>query len=164
MTLFFFFQVIIMERRNLPKTLSVLTLAVQTLAATVPVIVLVAVAQSLIVMWISPVLIPVLKGNGAEIAPMSKQWQPSIRNKKITKSLLLKLTPRMTSIIMVGKILPSLTCSAICLGVILELRWPILGFFNYWGKSLIESWRTTFIPDWQPPLIFAWFTLKSHKI
>ena len=25
------------------------------------------------------------------------------------------------------------------------------------GKSLLESWRTTFLPDWQPPLIFVWF-------
>ena len=25
------------------------------------------------------------------------------------------------------------------------------------GKSLLESWCTTFLPDWQPPLIFVWF-------
>ena len=25
------------------------------------------------------------------------------------------------------------------------------------GKSLLESWVTTFLPDWQPPLIFVWF-------
>ena len=24
------------------------------------------------------------------------------------------------------------------------------------GKSLLESWGTTFLPDWQTPLIFAW--------
>ena len=28
------------------------------------------------------------------------------------------------------------------------------------GKLLLESWGTTFIPDWQPPLIFVW--LRSH--
>ena len=26
------------------------------------------------------------------------------------------------------------------------------------GKSLLESGGTTFLPDWQPPLIFVWFT------
>ena len=31
------------------------------------------------------------------------------------------------------------------------------------GKSLLESWGTTFLPDWQPPLIFVWFTSKSHE-
>ena len=25
------------------------------------------------------------------------------------------------------------------------------------GKSLSELWITTFLPDWQPPLIFVWF-------
>ena len=30
-------------------------------------------------------------------------------------------------------------------------------------KSLLESWGTTFHPDWQPPLIFVWFTSKSHS-
>ena len=25
------------------------------------------------------------------------------------------------------------------------------------GKSLLELWLTTFLPDWQPPLIFVWF-------
>ena len=31
------------------------------------------------------------------------------------------------------------------------------------GKSLLESWVTTFLPDWQPPLIFIRFTSKSHE-
>ena len=31
------------------------------------------------------------------------------------------------------------------------------------GKSLLESWGTTFLPKWQPPLIFVWFTSKSHE-
>ena len=31
------------------------------------------------------------------------------------------------------------------------------------GKSLLESWSTTFLPDWQLPLIFVWFTSKSHE-
>ena len=31
------------------------------------------------------------------------------------------------------------------------------------GKSLLELWGTTFLPDWQPPLIFVWFTSKSHE-
>ena len=31
------------------------------------------------------------------------------------------------------------------------------------GKSLLESWGTTFLHDWQPPLIFVWFPLKSHE-
>ena len=31
------------------------------------------------------------------------------------------------------------------------------------GKSLLELWDTTFLPDWQPPLIFVWFTSKSHE-
>ena len=30
-------------------------------------------------------------------------------------------------------------------------------------KSLLESWGTTFFPDWQPALIFVWFTSKSHE-
>ena len=34
--------------------------------------------------------------------------------------------------------------------------------FDARGKSLLESWRTTFLSDWQPPLIFVWFTSKSH--
>ena len=25
------------------------------------------------------------------------------------------------------------------------------------GKSHLELWVTTFLPDWQPPLIFVWF-------
>ena len=25
------------------------------------------------------------------------------------------------------------------------------------GKSLLELWGTTFLPDWQLPLIFVWF-------
>ena len=28
------------------------------------------------------------------------------------------------------------------------------------GKSLLESWVTTFVPDWQPPLIFVQFISK----
>ena len=37
---------------------------------------------------------------------------------------------------------------------------------NLWtrGKSLFELWVTTFLPDWQPPLIFVWSTSKSHNI
>ena len=31
------------------------------------------------------------------------------------------------------------------------------------GKSLLELWVTTFLPNWQPPLIFVWFILKSHE-
>ena len=31
------------------------------------------------------------------------------------------------------------------------------------GKSLLELWVTTFLPGWQPPLIFIWFTSKSHE-
>ena len=31
------------------------------------------------------------------------------------------------------------------------------------GKSLLESWGTTFLPDWQPPLIFVWFTSKLRE-
>ena len=31
------------------------------------------------------------------------------------------------------------------------------------GKSLLELWVTTFLPDWQPPLIFVRFTSKSHE-
>ena len=30
------------------------------------------------------------------------------------------------------------------------------------GKSLLEFWGTTFLPNWQPTLIFVWFTSKSH--
>ena len=41
----------------------------------------------------------------------------------------------------------------------LEQRWI---FFSR-GKSLLESWGTTFLPDWQPPLIFVRFTLKSKE-
>ena len=26
-----------------------------------------------------------------------------------------------------------------------------------------KSWGTTFLPDWQPPLIFVWFTSKSRE-
>ena len=32
------------------------------------------------------------------------------------------------------------------------------------GKSLLESWGTTFLFDWQPPFIFVWFTSKSHEL
>ena len=31
------------------------------------------------------------------------------------------------------------------------------------GKSLVESLDTTFLPDWQPPLVFVWFTSKFHE-
>ena len=31
------------------------------------------------------------------------------------------------------------------------------------GKSHIESWGTTFLPEWQPPLTFVWFTSRSHE-
>ena len=27
------------------------------------------------------------------------------------------------------------------------------------GKSLLELWVTTFLVEWQPPLIFVWFIL-----
>ena len=36
-------------------------------------------------------------------------------------------------------------------------------FFQTRGKSLLELWGTTFILDWQPPLIFVWFTSKSDE-
>ena len=29
------------------------------------------------------------------------------------------------------------------------------------GKSLLELWVTTFLPDWQPPLIFVQFISNS---
>ena len=29
--------------------------------------------------------------------------------------------------------------------------------FRFRGKSLLESWDTTFLPDWQPTLIFVQF-------
>ena len=31
------------------------------------------------------------------------------------------------------------------------------GFDDIRGKSLLELWGTTFLPDWQPPLIFVRF-------
>ena len=31
------------------------------------------------------------------------------------------------------------------------------------GKSLLEPWGNTFLPDWQPPLMFVWFTSKSDE-
>ena len=31
------------------------------------------------------------------------------------------------------------------------------------GKPLLESWGTTFLSDWQPHLIFVWFTWKWHE-
>ena len=31
------------------------------------------------------------------------------------------------------------------------------------GKSFLESWVTTLLPDWQPPCIFVWFISKSHE-
>ena len=37
------------------------------------------------------------------------------------------------------------------------------GFDDIRGKSLLELWGTTFLPDWQPPSIFVWFTSKSHE-
>ena len=31
------------------------------------------------------------------------------------------------------------------------------------GKSLLESWGATFLPDWQPPLIFFKFSsIQNH--
>ena len=34
-------------------------------------------------------------------------------------------------------------------------------FANYArGNSFLESWSTTFHPDWQPPLIFVFFYFK----
>ena len=35
--------------------------------------------------------------------------------------------------------------------------WLVCSLLNR-GKSLLESWGTTFLSDWQPPLIFVWFT------
>ena len=35
--------------------------------------------------------------------------------------------------------------------------------FLFRGKSLLESLGTSFLPDWQPPLIFVRFTSKSHE-
>ena len=33
------------------------------------------------------------------------------------------------------------------------------------GKSLLELWVTVFLPNWQPPLIFVWITMRtSHTI
>ena len=32
------------------------------------------------------------------------------------------------------------------------------------GKSLLELRVTAFLPDWQAPLIFVWFTSKSHEL
>ena len=50
-------------------------------------------------------------------------------------------------------------------GSFLKLQKTTLKNCNYArGKSLLESWGTTFLPDWQPPLIFVWFTSKSHAI
>ena len=37
------------------------------------------------------------------------------------------------------------------------------GFDDIRGKSLLELWGTTFLPDWQPPLIFVRFASKSHE-
>ena len=31
------------------------------------------------------------------------------------------------------------------------------------GKSLLDWWGTTFLRDWQLPLIFVWFTSKSYE-
>ena len=31
------------------------------------------------------------------------------------------------------------------------------------ANHLLEFSGTTFLPDWQPPLIFVWFTSKSHE-
>ena len=36
-------------------------------------------------------------------------------------------------------------------------RYLLFLYLNYRGKSLLESWVTTFLPDWQPPLIFVRF-------
>ena len=38
------------------------------------------------------------------------------------------------------------------------------GMILHRGKSFLELWVTTFLPDWQPPLIFVWFTSKSHDL
>ena len=37
---------------------------------------------------------------------------------------------------------------------------PKLSYPKSRGKSLIESWGTTFLPNWQLPLIFFWFAQK----
>ena len=42
-------------------------------------------------------------------------------------------------------------------------KWTGYDFGLARGWSLLESWVTTFLPDWQPPLIFDWFTSKSHE-
>ena len=34
---------------------------------------------------------------------------------------------------------------------------------NSIATRLLELWGTTFLPDWQPPLIFVWLTVKSHE-
>ena len=45
-----------------------------------------------------------------------------------------------------------------------ELHIYLLIYWDFFrGKSLLESWVTTFLPDWQLPLIFVWFTSKSHE-
>ena len=37
------------------------------------------------------------------------------------------------------------------------LFFPNIHTYYSRGKSLLESWGTTFLPDWQPPLIFVRF-------
>ena len=39
----------------------------------------------------------------------------------------------------------------------------MMKYFMTRGKSLLESWVTTFLPDWQPPLIFVWITSKLNE-
>ena len=31
----------------------------------------------------------------------------------------------------------------------------LMTWFDFRGESLLESWGTAFLPDWQPPLIFV---------
>ena len=41
-------------------------------------------------------------------------------------------------------------------------HWDRILFWSR-GKSLLESWVITFLPDWQLPLIFVWFTSKLQE-
>ena len=77
-----------MARLNLTKTLSALTGMEAQIQTTVLVVAPVATMANsgeikfmAIVMWTFPVLTLVQKGKDAEIAPMSKPWQPSIHSK-----------------------------------------------------------------------------------
>jgi len=38
--------------------------------------------------------------------------------------------------------------------------WVMIMWCHSRGKSILESLGTTFLPNWQPPLIFVWFTSK----